>query len=53
MEEDSRCSGCSFDWEDQAKSIVQTEPSLSENEWKRSRVLLLDHDMRSYCSIRQ
>jgi hypothetical protein len=38
--------GVVFDWEDQAKSIVQTEPSLSEDEWKRSRVILLDHKMR-------
>ena len=38
--------GVIFDWEDQAKTIVQTEPSLSEDEWKRSRVLLLDHNMR-------
>jgi len=38
--------GVVFDWEDQAKSIVQTEPSLSEDEWKRSRVILLDHNMR-------
>ena len=38
--------GVVFDWEDQAKTIVQKEPSLSENEWKRSRVMLLDHNMR-------
>lgn len=38
--------GVIFDWEDQAKTIVQTEPSLSEDEWKRSRVILLDHSMR-------
>jgi hypothetical protein len=35
-----------FDWEDQAKTIVQTEPSLSEDEWKRTRVILLDQNMR-------
>jgi len=38
--------GVVFDWEDQAKTIVQKEPSLSENEWKRSRVILLDQNMR-------
>ena len=38
--------GVIFDWEDQAKTIVQREPSLSEDEWKRSRVILLDHNMR-------
>ena len=38
--------GVMFDWEDQAKTIVQTEPALSEDEWTRSRVLLLDQHMR-------
>ena len=38
--------GVFFDWESQSKTIVQTEPSLSEDEWKRSRVLLLDHNLR-------
>ncbi|MBC7838482.1 MAG: hypothetical protein H7Y39_07595 [Nitrospiraceae bacterium] len=38
--------GVIFDWENQAKTIVRTEPSLSEDEWKWSRVLLLDHKMR-------
>ena len=38
--------GVVFDWEDQSKAIVQKEPLLSENEWKRSRVLLLDHNLR-------
>jgi hypothetical protein len=38
--------GVFFDWENQSKTIVQTEPSLSEDEWKRSRVLLLDQSMR-------
>ena len=38
--------GVMFDWEDQAKTIVQTEPSLSEDEWKRTRVILLDQNMR-------
>jgi hypothetical protein len=38
--------GVMFDWEDQAKTIVQTEPSLSKDEWTRSRVILLDQNMR-------
>jgi hypothetical protein len=38
--------GVMFDWEDQAKTIVQAEPSLSEEEWTRSRVILLDQNMR-------
>lgn len=38
--------GVIFDWEDQGKTIVQTEPSLSEDEWTRSRVILLDQGMR-------
>jgi hypothetical protein len=42
--------GVYFDWEEQAKIIVQTEPSLSDDEWKRSRVLLLDHNLRIIAS---
>jgi hypothetical protein len=38
--------GVIFDWESQSKTIVQTEPSLSEDEWKHSRVLLLDQNLR-------
>lgn len=38
--------GVLFDWENQADTIVRTEPSLSEDEWKRSRVILLDNRMR-------
>ena len=38
--------GVLFNWEDQARTIVQTEPSLSEDKWKRSRVILLDQKMR-------
>ncbi len=38
--------GVMFDWEDQAKTIVQAEPSLSEHEWTHSRVILLDQNMR-------
>lgn len=38
--------GVFFDWEDQARVIVQDEPNLSEADWARSRVLLLDHHYR-------
>ena len=38
--------GVIFDWEHQATTIVRTEPTLSEDSWKRSRVLLLDQNMR-------
>jgi hypothetical protein len=39
--------GVVFDWETQSKTIVQTEPSLSADEWTRSPVLLLDQNMRA------
>lgn len=38
--------GVYFDWEEQARIIVRDEPTLSEDEWKHSRVLLLDADKR-------
>jgi hypothetical protein len=38
--------GVIFDWESQSNTIVRTEPALSEDEWKRSRVLLLDQNLR-------
>lgn len=38
--------GVFFDWEDQARVIVRDEPNLSDDEWKRSRVLLLDNHHR-------
>jgi hypothetical protein len=38
--------GVNFDWEEQARVIVQVEPALSEEERQRSRVLLLDAGMR-------
>jgi len=34
--------GVFFDWEPQARTIVKDEPSLSPEDWKRARVLLLD-----------
>jgi hypothetical protein len=38
--------GVVFDWDKQGRSIVVDEPSLSEEEWQRSRVLLLDAKQR-------
>lgn len=38
--------GVLFDWDEQARSIVRDEPPLSEEEWRRSRVMLLDNDLR-------
>lgn len=38
--------GVVFDWEEQARVIVKNEPNLSDEEWKRSRVLLLDAQKR-------
>ena len=38
--------GVFFDWEEQSRIIVQNEPNLSEDEWQRSRVLLLDQHSR-------
>ncbi len=42
--------GVFFDWEDQAQCIVSTEPSLSDEEWTRTRVMLLDHNQRIIAS---
>ncbi len=38
--------GVFFDWQEQSRSIVQDEPNLSQEEWKRTRVLLLDAKQR-------
>ena len=38
--------GVYFDWQEQARVIVEDEPSLSEMEWSTSRVLLLDQNLR-------
>jgi len=38
--------GVYFDWKEQARCIVQDEPNLSEEEWERTRVLLLDQKDR-------
>ncbi len=42
--------GVNFDWEEQARVIVQVEPALSPEEWQRSRVLLLDAGLRVIAS---
>jgi hypothetical protein len=34
--------GVFFDWEPQSQTIVKDEPSLSPEDWKRARVMLLD-----------
>jgi hypothetical protein len=34
--------GIFFDWQEQARVIVRDEPNLSADEWKYSRVMLLD-----------
>ena len=38
--------GVFFDWQEQSRCIVKDEPNLSAEEWKRSRVLLLDQNHR-------
>ncbi|MEI7669973.1 MAG: methyl-accepting chemotaxis protein [Pseudomonadota bacterium] len=38
--------GVFFDWKEQSRSIVQDEPNLTKDEWKRTRVLLLDANRR-------
>lgn len=38
--------GVVFDWEEQARIIVQKEPAISEAAWKRTRVILLDNKLR-------
>lgn len=42
--------GVVFDWDKQGMSIVRDEPSLSPEEWQRSRVLLLDAKRRIIAS---
>lgn len=39
-----------FDWGPQAKSIVVNEPTLSRDEWERTRVMLLDSQFRVIAS---
>jgi len=42
--------GVFFDWQEQSRVIVKEEPNLSAEEWKYSRVLLLDNSMRIIAS---
>jgi len=42
--------GVFFDWQEQSRVIVKEEPNLSAEEWKYSRVLLLDNAMRIIAS---
>lgn len=42
--------GVFFDWGPQAQSIVSKEPTLSAEEWQRSRVFLLDNRQRIIAS---
>jgi hypothetical protein len=42
--------GVYFDWDEQSRVIVQNEPTLSPEEWKRTRVLLLDNNLRIIAS---
>jgi len=42
--------GVFFDWQEQSRVIVKEEPNLSVEEWKYSRVLLLDSSMRIIAS---
>lgn len=38
--------GVYFDWDEQARVIVEKEPALSAEEWKRTKVMLLDQHLR-------
>jgi hypothetical protein len=42
--------GVYFDWQEQSRSIVQDEPNLAPDEWKRTRILLLDAKQRIIAS---
>jgi len=42
--------GVYFDWEEQARVIVQNEPNLSQEEWERTRVILIDQSSRVIAS---
>lgn len=38
--------GIYFNWDEEGQAIVSDEPTFSAEDWKRSRVLLLDRDFR-------
>lgn len=42
--------GVVFDWETQARTIVQKEVTMSAETWARSRVMLLDNSLRVIAS---
>ena len=42
--------GVYFDWGEQSRAIVQDEPTLSADEKTRTRVMLLDHNLRVIAS---
>ena len=42
--------GCYFNWSTESHAIVATEPSLSKDEWKNIRVMLLDSNHRIIAS---
>lgn len=42
--------GVYFDWEEQSRVIVRDEPIFSREEWERSRVMLLDKNLRVIAS---
>ena len=42
--------GVMFDWDEQARGIVQEEPNLDEAEWQKYRVMLLDSGKRVIAS---
>lgn len=42
--------GVYFDWGPQSKSIVSDEPTLSQDEWSRTRILMLDNKLRVIAS---
>jgi hypothetical protein len=42
--------GVFFDWQDQATIIVRNEPNLTEKDWERSTVYLLDQNLRIIAS---
>lgn len=42
--------GVFFDWQEQSRVIVKDEPNLTQEEWKYSRVMLLDGQQRIIAS---
>lgn len=42
--------GVFFNWEEQSEIIVKKEASLSEHDWKKSKIMLLDRNLRIIAS---